>query len=111
MRTETELRVSTLLSLQRALVGEIGPSIRAIAVAISSARIDICVFHDGHISSELIDDFESGVMSNVIADFPYPDQGDPVVDCAFIRSDAPAPLALVSGIWVYARQGTTFSAV
>jgi hypothetical protein len=84
------LRGSVLLSVQRALLGEITPNMRAISVSWSPREILIRVYIDGPIPRGLQDDFEAGMAAQVVADFVYPDQGDPaVLPCEFIRVDAP----------------------
>ena len=89
MEKTKSLRVSSLLSVQRALVGEIIPAFRVISVEYSEAVIKIWVYHDGKIDSNEIQEFDSTVITEVVADFPYPEQSDPKVDFEFVRVDYP----------------------
>ena len=50
------------------------------------------MFHDGSWPSEVEDDFDASVVTQVIADFPYPERGDPEVHYEFVRLDGNAPL-------------------
>ncbi|WP_340104173.1 hypothetical protein [Rhodohalobacter sp. 8-1] len=89
MEKTKSLRVSTLLSVQRALVGEIIPAFRLISVEYSEAEIKIWVYHDGKINANEIEEFDSSVITEVVADFPYPDDSDPKVELEFVRLDYP----------------------
>lgn len=101
------LRRNVLLSVQRALVGEITPEMRAIEVELAPGRILIRVFTDGEPAETLQDDFDAGMVTQVVADFPYPENGDPEVALEFVRCDSPKPV-LVRGLLVFALAGTTF---
>ena len=98
-------RSSVLLSVQRALLGEITPGMRAIAVDWDAERIRIRVFHDGPWEASIEEDFDGCAITQVIADFPWPERGDPRVDHEFVRLDAPNPLPDLpdDGAYVYAR--------
>jgi hypothetical protein len=98
-----EFRSIVLLSVQRALLGEITPNMRAISVEWSEKKIHICVYVDGEIDEKARSEFDAGVVSEVIADFPYADVDEPVVDFEFIRRDAPSKLHC-RGATVYARK-------
>ncbi len=89
MEKTKSLRVSTLLSVQRALVGEILPTFRLISVEYSEAEIKIWVYHDKKIDSNEIEEFDRTVISSVVADFPYPEHSDPKVAFEFVRVDYP----------------------
>jgi hypothetical protein len=82
---EVLLRTSVLLSIHRALLGEITPQMRAISVEWLSGSIKIWVYHDGKISSDIIEDFDTSVITQIYADFPQPN----FVDFEFIREDFP----------------------
>jgi hypothetical protein len=99
---DTELRVKVLLSLQRALLGEITPEMRAVAVQWSPARVTIRVYTDGEAPAEIREGFDASVVTQVVADFPYPERGDPTVAVEFLRCDAPSRLP-DWGHLVYAR--------
>ncbi len=103
MEKTKSLRVSTLLSVQRALVGEIIPAFRLISVEYSEAEIKIWVYHDGKINVDEIEKFDSSVITEVVADFPYPNNSDPKVDFEFVRLDYPEKIN-PKGIPVYGRQ-------
>lgn len=99
-----EFRGSVLLSVQRALVGEVTPEMRAIEVQLSRTQIVIRVFTQGVPSEALRDDFDAGMVTQVVADFPYPDRQDPEVSVEFVRCDSPHPVP-VRGIPVFALAG------
>jgi hypothetical protein len=103
-RNSTELRIRVLLSLQRALVGEVTPNIRAVSVEYSEEKIRIQVYIDGEISEEAKEEFDAGVVTQVVADFPYPEKDDPSVEYEFLRIDAPGRIDY-RGIVIYARKG------
>lgn len=98
-----EFRTGVLLSVHRALLGEIRPNMRAISVEWSEKNIRISVYVDGEIDEEAGDEFDAGVVTQVVADFPHPHVNDPIVDVEFIRCDAPAKLDCRGEI-VYARK-------
>lgn len=63
-----ELRISVLLSIQRALLGAITPNIRGIACAWNKSKITIYCYFDGEITEEDEDSMDC-VATEVIADF------------------------------------------
>jgi hypothetical protein len=81
-----ELRVRLLLSIQRALLGEITPNVRAVTAGIDERTITLRWIIDGEITDELEDDL-SAAGAEVIADFETHQIAE-----EFIRSDAPRPL-------------------
>ncbi|MBA3572225.1 MAG: hypothetical protein H0W34_09675 [Pyrinomonadaceae bacterium] len=89
MATDHDLRSRALLSLQRALVGGITPQMRYIGVEFSTECIHIIVWHDGAVASSVVQDFDAGAVTQVVADFPYPEQHDPQVSFEFVRCDSP----------------------
>jgi len=97
------LRTSVLFSVQRAISGEITPEMRCISVEISTQEINIFVFVDGKIDEVKKDDFDAVAVTQVVADFPYPDRGEPIVCFEFIRSDSPK-MVEAKGTLVYARK-------
>lgn len=99
---ERELRVRVLLSVQRALLGEITPPMRAIEVEWSRDRIMIRVFTEGEVDDAMREDFDAGVVTQVVSDFPDPDRGDPQVAFEVVRCDAPTRIP-VRGVLVFAR--------
>ena len=106
MEKAKSLRVSTLLSVQRALIGEIIPAFRLISVEYSDAEIKIWVYHDGKINSDEIEEFNTTVVTEVEADFPCPEQSDPKVDFEFIQIDYPEKIK-PKGWPVYGRREKT----
>lgn len=96
---DRELRISVLLSLQVALLGEISPNIRGITCSWDSSKIIIrCIFH-GAIKEEDRDSMEF-VCTEVIADFPNHE-----VEMEYIRADSPESLQKYGLMaWVYCRK-------
>ena len=92
MPSDDQLRIAVLLSIQRALLGEITSEMRAIAADWSAEQIVIRVYTDGDTPNSIRDDFDSSVVTQVVADFPHPERGDPMVSYEFVRHDSPAPL-------------------
>ena len=78
-----ELRVRLLLSIQRALLGEVTPNIRAITAQVDAQTIVLRWIIDGEISDSLRRDL-SAVGTEVIADFATHQIAE-----EFIRCDAP----------------------
>jgi hypothetical protein len=109
MTDPVEYRSKVLLSIQRALVGEITPDMRAVSVQYEPQTILLHVYHDGPVAQTVIDDFEAGAITQLIADFPYPERGDPAVEVQWHEHGAPAPIPSV-GVLVYARAGERFAA-
>lgn len=81
-----QLRVRLLLSIQRALLGEVTPNIRAVTAGIDENAITLRWIIDGEITDELEDDL-SAAGAEVIADFETHQIAE-----EFVRSDAPRPL-------------------
>jgi hypothetical protein len=86
--SDTDLRLRVLLSVQRALVGEVTPQMRFIAVEFSAARIHIIVWHDGAMCAADREQFDACALTDVAADF-WPPDGDPVPSVEFARCDYP----------------------
>jgi hypothetical protein len=103
MNEDQEFLRGVLLSVNRALIGEIIPSIRKITVVCSKKLITITVYSDCDLSNKDKDDFDSSVVSQVIADYPYPEKGEPRVELIFIRCDMPNEI-VDQGLTVYARK-------
>ena len=96
------LRTRVLLSVQRALLGEVTPEMRAGSVGWSAAEIRVRVYVDGPISDDVRDEFDACAITQIVADFAWPERGDPRVELEFIRVDEPAPIPYV-GAPVFAR--------
>lgn len=105
---EDALRREVLLAVQRALVGEISPGMRAIAVEIDPAQVWLYVYHNGPAEEAEIDDFDEAVMAQLEADVTElsPLEGpEPEVGFNYVRVDEPEPVPAY-GHLVYARKGT-----
>jgi hypothetical protein len=107
LREPPPLRTRALLSVQRALVGEVHLGMRAIEVEISAQLITIRVFTDGDATEEIREHFDAGAVTQVVADFPHPERGDPIVGFEFVRCDRPEAVP-VAGTLVFAFADTLF---
>ncbi|MBD0274272.1 MAG: hypothetical protein ICV73_20365 [Acetobacteraceae bacterium] len=99
-RLDQLLRAELLLSLQRALVGAVPASLRAVTCDWTEARITLRYVFDGPIDHE---DEESMrvVGAQVVADFPP----DVELDEQIVRSDHPAGLTPhFLRAWAYMRK-------
>ncbi len=83
------LEINTFFSAHRALLGEIKPFVRAISLETSKDIIKLWVYHDGEVSSDEKDYFDSVVITQIFADFPDPEKGDPICEFEFVRIDQP----------------------
>jgi hypothetical protein len=86
LNDQSNLRAALLLSIQRALLGEVTPNIRAVTGRIDSDRIVLRWIVDGAISDELKGDL-GAVGTEVVADFPIHQISE-----EFVRCDAPADI-------------------
>lgn len=100
--SDLELRARVLLSVQRALIGEVRPEMRYIEVILAQGMVRILVWHEGPSDPGARDDFDASVITQVVADFPDSGAGDPEIDFEFHRCDGPAK-PLVTGVLVYGR--------
>ena len=97
--SDVSLRVSVLLSVQRALLGAIGPSVRAVLCCWTTASINVRVVFDGPISEHDLETM-SIVETEVISDFPDCD-----VRVLCVRIDQVRPIELdASEVVVFRRQ-------
>jgi len=103
MNDDLEFRRSVLFSVYGALKGEIVPSMRRITVRWSKKNILVTVYTHGELSDHDKEDFDGNVITRIIADFPYPDKGDPIVTLRFVRCDEPKVIEDEGDI-VYARK-------
>ena len=87
-----------LLSLMRALWGEVSPALRAASIKLDNQTVHVFFFYDGEISDE---DQESAecVATEVIASFP-----NYKLEVDIRRLDYPNPLPYVMGELVYKRR-------
>ena len=104
---DIDLRVRVLLSVQRALVGEITPEMRAVSVEWSPKEVLLRVFVDGLVADQIRDDFDASVVTQIMADFIHSERCEPPIEFEFIRVDDPVPIPNV-GTFVFGRAGTSF---
>lgn len=101
-QADIDRRTSVLLSVQRALLGEVRPPLRCVTVGWDTDSIHILCVFDGEIAEDDRESMEC-VLTEVIADFPAA-EGDRIhLDC--VRRDAPAPLEFLQAT-VYSRYET-----
>jgi hypothetical protein len=81
-----ELRVRLLLSIQRALLGEVTPNIRAVTAAIDENAITLRWIIDGAIADDLESDLGAAGVE-IGADFDSHQ-----IAQEFLRCDAPRPM-------------------
>jgi len=81
-----DLRARLLLSVQRALLGEVTANIRAVTCSVDANKIVLRWIVDGAISEELEDNL-SVLGTEVISDF-----SDHHISEEFIRCDAPSDI-------------------
>ena len=105
MPASTNIREAALLSVQRALVGEIDPSMRFIAIEIVEGAIHLIVWHHGLLSEEVVDDFDAAVVTQVLADGVADLTLENPVKFEFLRSDGPAK-PVFRGTLVFGRKET-----
>lgn len=88
---------SVVASIRRALIGAVPPEIRAVTVECSAALVLVRVFADDDAPDSVHEEFDADVITQVVADFPYPDHGDPRIDLVFVRGRpiVPAGAAVV----------------
>ena len=91
--TYTELRISA----QMALLGEVVPAVRGVAVDWGGTAIPMYFYNDGGISSELKDDFHS-IGGEVVSFF-----SDASIEEKIVRLDYPAEFP-PHKFWVYRRK-------
>ena len=92
--------------MQRALVGEIEPTFRAICLSVTDADVTVTIFHEGALSTGIADDIESA-MADVYADIPELDDDRLPLLVGFDRRDAPEPIPAI-GVPIFALKGTQF---
>jgi hypothetical protein len=97
---KTEMRPQVLLSVQRALLGEVFPSLRGVALGWDDRRIGIVCYIDGPISTSDQDRLAS-VETEVQADFSEAYE----IELEIVRCDAPAKMAPLQA-WAYLRRET-----
>ena len=96
--TRIDIRQRILLSLQRALLGEVFPALRGVTVGWDEGMIRIVCYIDGPISP-IDEERLSGVETEVLADFSE----DYEVRLDTIRCDEPANMPFLQA-WAYRRR-------
>src|SRR5215218_4373619 len=94
------------LSMQRALVGEIEPTFRAICLSVAEASVTVTIFHQGALSPGIADAIDSA-MAEVYADIPELSEDELPLRLGFDRRDAPQPIPAI-GVPIFATKGTQF---
>lgn len=92
------------LSIQRALLGNISPKLRAVCANVEENKIYINFYYDGIISEDDQELYEHA-CAQIMADFSFPEKGSDVeTECnmQIIRLDFPQKMPLI-GHWVYYR--------
>lgn len=96
-----------LLNIQRALVAEIDPSMRAICVEFGEKKFTLHVYVDDSFSEEIADDFDASVMTDLVADFSEKEFSEGwSADFKFKQECGDLPIH--SGTWVFAKKGVRF---
>lgn len=97
---DQELRTRVLLRLQVALLGEVRPHLRGVAVSWNKSEISVRMFYDG-ISGEDETEIASDIEGELAASF-FPEYESSV---SAERLDYPARLNDIEGLdaWVYRR--------
>ncbi|HEX8201392.1 MAG TPA: hypothetical protein VF590_12970 [Isosphaeraceae bacterium] len=97
---QIDRRIQVLLSVNRALLGEVPPSLRGVTVAWDEHSIEVVAYFDGEIAVEDRESMEC-VLTEVIADFSPDPEAQYRLDC--LRRDAPARMEPLRA-WVYLRR-------
>lgn len=87
------------LSVQRALLGNLAPNIRAVVAKLSGKNIGLFIYFDGQVGDD-DDELVSVIETEVIADFDE----DFIVDTTIQRLDFPQPINNTNGLLVYLRK-------
>jgi hypothetical protein len=99
MNPSENLRVKVLLSIQRALLGEVPKDLRGVTCSYCGAKISIKCFFDGGITAADQESMET-VATEIAADFP-----DHEVTSKSLQLDQPEPLSAHTLMdWVYWRK-------
>lgn len=98
MKSTKESIIEARLSLQRALLGEVPPALRAVVFSMNDLMLDIRFYFDGPISQE-DEESISCVESEVLAD--YGEEYTITAQC--IRLDFPSQIN-DDGVWVFNRR-------
>jgi hypothetical protein len=100
LANEIELRQRVLLSMQRALLGEVTPDLRGVTAGWDTTRLDAIFVYDG-VVTELVTEAVAVIETQVIADF-FPELA---VRFVAVRSPVPSDLNhFARRAWVYRRR-------
>ena len=87
-------------SVRRAIKGNLPPTVQAVSVEYSQRAIEIHFYANATLPPDVIEELDADVVTQVIADYPNPDRGDPKV--AFdVRLVDPTPNVIVAGELVF----------
>ena len=92
-----QMRSHVILSVERALLGEVSPTLRGVTVGWEGHSIKLLCYYDGSISEEDRESM-SCVQTEVMADFP-----DLQIELEVVRYDPPKEMKSL-GAWVYRRR-------
>jgi len=98
MNASQDSIIAARLSIQRALLGQISPLLRAAVFSIVGRDLDVRFYFDGFIS-EADSESASCVETEVMADY----EAEDTVTVHCIRLDAPESIN-DDGVWVYQRR-------
>ncbi|MEY4590381.1 MAG: hypothetical protein RL497_2457 [Pseudomonadota bacterium] len=90
--------IAARLSIQRALLGQVSPCLRAVVFTIVGRVIDIRFYFDRYID-EADTESVSCAETEILADYDFGD----TITAHCIRLDAPEPIN-DDGVWVYLRR-------
>ncbi|WP_333501113.1 hypothetical protein [Kluyvera genomosp. 2] len=87
------------LSVQRTLLGNLAPNIRAVVAKISGKNIGLLFYFEGQVGDD-DEELVSVIETEVIADFDE----NFIVDTTIQRLDYPQPINNINGLLVYLRK-------
>jgi hypothetical protein len=100
---EAEDKPLILRSVLRALLGEISSEMQAISIEWFPESIKVWIYCNEELSSEAKEDFDAAVITQIYADFPYPN----FVDFEFVRIDVSERVKL-KGEPIFVLKGVRF---
>lgn len=95
----SDLSVYLRLSLQRALLGNVTPNIRAVIAELSGKNISLLFYFEGEVDDD-DEELASVIETEIIADF----DDDFTVDTTVQRLDYPQRIKNTKGLLVYLRK-------
>jgi hypothetical protein len=100
---QKDFRVSVLLCVQRALLGEITPRMRSVEVILGADTFHLRVWHEGSRTDKETEDFDAVVITDLAADFWVGQEPPKVPTFEFISCDPPDK-PTIEGTLVFARK-------